>query len=80
MGGNLVSFPVQFLYGGVVGVLVGDEESTLGGATVGVVTAILEDSFVHDDVVVVDGVVESDGDHLRHRVRFQFAGNLGAVG
>lgn len=79
VGSNFVSLPVQLLYSWVVGVLVGDEESTLGRASVGVVTTVLEDTLIDDDVVVVDGVIESDGDHLGNGVGFELAWNLCAV-
>lgn len=74
-----MSFPVQLLHGRVVGVLVRDEEGSLGRASVGVVATILEDALVHDDVIVVDSIVEGDGDHLGHGVRLQLAWDLSAV-
>lgn len=62
---------VHVLDGGVVAVLVRHEEGGLDVAAVGVLSLLVEDLLVKVDVVVVDGIVEGDGDHL---------GNVVAVG
>ena len=66
VNGDFVSFPVHFLDSRVVGVLVRDEEGGLDFATVRVLAFPVEDLFVQADIVVVDGVIERDRDHLRH--------------
>lgn len=66
VNGNLVTLAVHFLHGRVVGVLVGDEVGGFDVATVGILTFPVEYILVQFDVVVVDGVVERDRDHLRH--------------
>lgn len=79
MNGNLVTFPVHLLNGRVVGVFVGHEEGGLDVAAVGVLAVTVEDFFVQLDVVVVDGVIEGDGDHLRHIFGGQVARNGGSI-
>lgn len=79
VNGDLVPFPVHLLHGRVVGVLVRDEEGRLDVATVRILSLPVEDLFVEADVVVVDGVIERDGDHLRHVLGGQVAGDRGAV-
>lgn len=69
-----MSFPVGLLHGRIVGVLVRDEERGLDVATVGILSLAVEDLFVERYVVVVDGVVEGDGDHLGHVLVRQVAG------
>lgn len=68
-----------FLDGRVVGVFVRDEVSGLDVATIGIFAFSIEDFFVEFDVVVVDGVVESDSDHLRNVSGGQVAGDDGAI-
>ncbi len=53
-----------YLNGGVVCVLVADEEGPLDGAAVGVDEVVPEDVLVDGDVVDVDGAVEGQDDHL----------------
>lgn len=76
--GDLVALARRLLHRRVVGVLVRDEVGGLDVATVGVLAA-LEHLLVQLDVVVVDGVVEGDGDHHGHILGGQVAGNGGAV-
>lgn len=65
MDGDFVTLAVSLLDGGVVGVLVGDEEGGLDVAAVGVAPLTRGKHFlVQLDVVVVDGVIEGDDDHL----------------
>ena len=73
VGGDLVSLAVDLLDGRVVGVLVGNEESGLDVAAVGILALAVEHLLVQVDVVVVDGVVERHHHHLRHLLRLQFA-------
>lgn len=79
MNRDFVSFPVHFLHGRVVGVLVGHEEGGLDVATVRVLAFPIEDLLVQADVVVVDGIVEGDRDHLRHVLGGEIAGDRGTV-
>lgn len=66
VNGDLVSFPVHFLDSRVVGVLVRDEEAGLDFATVWVLAFSVEDLFVQSDIIVIDGIIERDSDHLRY--------------
>merc|ERR1712223_2152243 len=63
VGSNLVTHPVHVLNCRVVCVLVGDEEGGLNVTSIGVPPSS-EDLIIEVDVVVVDGVVKSDRDHL----------------
>ena len=74
-----MSLPVQLLHRRVVGVLVAHEEGALDLTAVGVESLLLEDVLVDPDVVLVDGAVEGDGDHLRGVGRLHVPGDLGAV-
>lgn len=67
---DLVSEPVRLLDCRVVAVFVGNKEGCFDIAVVGILSASVEDLLVQVDVVVVDGVVESDRDHLRNVVAF----------
>lgn len=78
MGGDLVTFAVDLLDTGVVGVFVRDEEGGLNVAAVGVFAHAVEHVPVQFDVVVVDGVVERHHDHLGHLFRIEFAWNFRA--
>lgn len=75
MNSNLMPQPVHLLDGRVISVLVGHEECGLDVALVGVLAAI-EDKLVQVHVVIVDGVVESECDHLGHSSRIHIVGNL----
>lgn len=76
---DFVTFAVHFLRRGIVGVLVRYEVGGLYVAPVGVLAFAVEDLFVQLDVVVVDGVVESDGDHLGHVFGREVSGDGGAI-
>lgn len=76
--GNLVTLARSLLHGRIVGVLVREEIGRLDVATIGIL-ASLEDLLVQLDVVVVDGVIERDGDHHGHILGGQIAGNGGAI-
>lgn len=76
---NLVAFPVRLLHRRVVGVLVRYEERGFDVAPVGVPALAVEYLLVQFDVVVVDGIVESDCDHLRHLFGRQVVGYSGTV-
>lgn len=41
--------------------------------------AYFKDLIIKVDIVVVDGIIECECDHLRHDARFELARNLGAV-
>merc|ERR550517_80919 len=64
VGSDLVTHPVHVLNCRVVCVLVGDEEGGLNVTSIGVPPSS-EDLIIEVDVVVVDGVVKSDCNHLR---------------
>lgn len=64
MHSDLVALPVRLLDSGVVGVLMRDEECGLDVAAIGVASLPVEDLLVELYVVVIDGVVESDSNHL----------------
>lgn len=77
--GNLVSLAVGFRHGRVVGVLVRDEVRRLDVAPVRVLALAVEDLLVQIDVVVVDGIVEGDGDHHWDVLGRQVPGDGGTV-
>ena len=84
VGGDLVSQPVHVAHGGVVGVLVRHVERALDVASIGILPLLVEDLSVQVYVVVVDGVVEGDCDHLGNPVtgtisRTKTSGNLGTI-
>ena len=64
VGGDFVSFVIEFLHHVVIGVLVSHEESTANGAVVGI-GASLEHFAVIFVILGVDRVVHADDDHLR---------------
>lgn len=76
---NLVSFPVNFLHGRVVGVFMTHKESSLDVTTVRVLPLAVEHLFVEFDVVIVDGVIKGDSNHLGHVLVGQVAGDGRAV-
>lgn len=79
MDSDFMALSVHLLHGGVVGVLVGDEEGGLDVTAIGVLSFAIEDLFVKSDIVVVDCVIEGDGDHLRNVFRRQIARDGGAI-
>lgn len=62
---DFVSFPVSFLYRRIVGVLVRHEERGFDVTPVGIPSFSIEYFLVQFDVVVVDGIVKGDRNHLR---------------
>lgn len=76
---DLMAATMQILDSGVVGILVGDEEGTLDGATVGVLALAVKDILVQVNVVNIDGTVERDRDHLWHLLGFNAAGNASTI-
>ena len=78
---------VHVLDGGVVAVLVRHKEGGLDVTSVGVLSLLVEDLLVKVDVVVVDGIIKGDGDHLGNIVTVgsggsnsaKTAGNLSSV-
>ena len=84
VGCDLMAQSVYVTHSRVVGVLMRDVESSLDVATVWILPLLVEDLGVEVNVVVVDGVVEGDGDHLRNSVagttiRTETPGDLGTV-
>lgn len=77
--GDLVALAMHLLHGRVVGVLVRHEKGGLDVAAVGVLAAPVEQLLVQLDVVVVNGVVEGDGDHLRHFGGGKVPGDRGSI-
>ena len=57
-----------------------DKVGGLDVAAVGVLPLPVEDLIVQVNVVIVDGVIKSDGDHLGNLVRVDASGHPGAVG
>jgi hypothetical protein len=66
MNGNFVSLSVCFLYSRVVCVLVGNEERCLNVTAIRIFTLSIENFFVKFNVIVVDGIIEGNCDHLRY--------------
>lgn len=62
--GNLVTFAVSFLNSGVVGIFVRNEVGCFDVTTIRILALSVEHFFVEFDVVVIDGIIEGDGDHL----------------
>jgi len=87
VSGDFVTHIVDVLNSGVVGVLVRNKEGRLDITTVGVLPLPVEDLVVQVNVVVVDGVIEGDHDHLRNVLAVgssgsdiaKFSRNLGAI-
>jgi len=79
MYGDFVSLSVDLLNGGVVAVLMGNVESGLDVATVGVFASAVEHEVVQVDVVVVDGVIEGDHNHLWDLFEVQVGWDSGSV-
>ena len=75
---DLVTQAVHVLNSRVVAVLVRDKEGGLDVATVGVLALLVEDLLVQVNVVVVDGVVKGDGDHLGNVLAVRAGGSNGA--
>jgi hypothetical protein len=61
---NLVTLAVRLLYRRVVGVLVRDEKAGLDVAAVGILSVAIKYVLVQLDIIVVDGIIECDSDHL----------------
>lgn len=78
MNGDFVTLASGFLNSRVVSVFVGNEVGGLDVATVGIF-ASLEHLLVQFNVVVVDGIIESDGDHHGNILGWQVTGNGGTI-
>lgn len=74
-----MAFSMHFLHGGVVGVFVRNEEGRFDITTVRILAFAVENLLVQFDVVVVDGIVEGDGDHLGHILGGEIPGYRGAI-
>lgn len=79
MNSDLVPFPVRLLDGRVIGVLVRHKVRRFDIATIRVFAFTIEYFFVEFDIVIIDGVVESDGNHLRNIFSLQVSRNRGTV-
>ena len=64
MSCDLVTHSVHVLDGGVVCVLVRHEESGLYVTAIGIPPLSVEDLIIEVNIVVVDGIVKGNGDHL----------------
>lgn len=67
-----------FLDSRVVGVFVGNKVGGLDVTAVGILAA-LEDFLVQFNVVVVDGIIEGNGDHHGNILGWQITGNGGTI-
>lgn len=76
---NFVSLAVRLLHGWVIGILVRDEEGGLDVTAVGILSVSVKDVFVQLDVVVVDGIIEGDGDHLGNVLGWEVPRNRSAI-
>lgn len=76
---DFVSFPVSFLYRRIVSVLVRHEERGFDVTPVGIPSFAIEYFLVQFDVVVVDGIVKGDSNHLRNFFGRQVVWYSGAV-
>lgn len=65
MSCDFMSLTVCFLDCGVIGVFMAYKEGSLDVAAVGIFALAVKHFFVQFNVVIVDGIVKSDGDHLR---------------
>jgi len=74
-----VAFPVGFLHRRVIGVLVRHEERGFDVTPVGISAFAIEYFLVQFDVVVVDGIVKCDRNHLRDFFGRQVVWYSGAV-
>lgn len=79
MDGDFVALSVHLLDRGVVGVLMRDEERGFDVAAIRILALAVEDILVETNVIVVDGIVEGNRDHLRHVLTREIAGNRGTV-
>ena len=80
VNGDLVTLVPQLLHHRVVGVLVRHVERPVNRTPVGVLVVGGEQLvLVQRPVLVVDGVVEGDDDHLRHLLRVHAARDEGSV-
>lgn len=66
MNSNFMSFTMHLLGTRVVGVFVGHKESGFDITTVGIFTFAVEDFFIQIDVVVINGIIKSNCNHLRN--------------
>lgn len=55
------------------------EEGGLDIATIRILAFPVEDLFVQADIIIVDGVIEGNRDHLRHVLGWQISGERGTI-
>lgn len=79
VNGDLMTLAMGLLDCGVVAVLVGHEERGLDVAAVRVLAFAVEHLLVQLYVVVVDGIVKSDRDHLGDVSRWKVPGDCSSV-
>lgn len=68
-----------FMNSRVIGVFVGNEEGGLDITTIWILTLAIEHFLVQFNIVVVDGIIESDCDHHRNILDRQISWNRGAI-
>lgn len=74
-----MALAVCLLNSGVVGVLVRHEEGGFDVTAVGVLAISVEDILVQLDVVIVNSIIESDGNHLGNVLRWEVSRDCSAV-
>lgn len=79
MHGNFVSFAMRLLYGRVIGVLVRNEIGGLDIATVRILAFSVKDFLVQFDIVIIDSIIEGNGDHHGYIFAGQIIRNGGTV-
>lgn len=79
MHSDFMTLSECFLDGGVVGVFVGNEVCSLDVATVWILTVSVEDFLVQFNVVVINSIIKSDGDHHWNILDWQVSGNGGTI-
>lgn len=79
MYSNLVSLTMSLMHGWIVGIFVRDKVGRFDVAAVRIFPFAVEDLCIEVDIVVVDGVIEGDSDHLWHVTSGQVSGDHGAV-
>lgn len=79
MYSDFVTLSECFLDSGIVAVFVGNEVGGFDVTTVWIFTVSVEHFFVQFDVVVIDGIIESDCDHLRNILNWEVSGDGGTI-
>lgn len=74
-----MSLAVRLLHCGIIGVLVRYEERGLDVTAIGILAVSVEDIFVQLDVVVIDCIIECDGDHLGNILGWEVSRDSSAI-